>query len=193
MLKIIVSVGIALFISGCGSRFKEYDYLKEPKINTIPTQKMMVVEVKGDPKVTGGKAIKTMYNAFFQLKRSIKGLKMFALRARWPKPLDTPKDEWIGIYGIPIPEEVNSLPKSSESQIKIEYWEYGTVAEILHTGPYSQETPTIERLHQFIKDNGYKIVGSHEEEYLKGPGMFSMFNNPAKYKTIIRYSVEKVE
>lgn len=80
--------------------------------------------------------------------------------------------------------------KDLEPRVKIEYWEYGQVAEILHIGSYSEESPTIERLHQFIKDSGYKIVGDHEEEYLKGPGMFFK-GNPAKYRTIIRCRVEK--
>jgi len=42
----------------------------------------------------------------------------------------------------------------------------------------------------FIEENEYKVTGAHEEEYLKGPGMFFM-GNPKKYQTIIRYPVEK--
>jgi hypothetical protein len=64
------------------------------------------------------------------------------------------------------------------------------VAEIFHIGPYSEEPHTIAKLYQFIKDNGYKLVGAHEEEYLKGPGMFSK-GNSAKYQTIIRYRIKK--
>ena len=54
----------------------------------------------------------------------------------------------------------------------------------------SKETPTIEKLKKFIDNNGYKIIGAHEEEYLRGPGMFFK-GNPNKYWTIIRYRVEK--
>ncbi|MDP2984459.1 MAG: GyrI-like domain-containing protein [Candidatus Latescibacter sp.] len=66
------------------------------------------------------------------------------------------------------------------------------MAEILHIGPYDREEPAITRLTAFIKDKGYSIVGDHEEEYLKGPGMFSK-GNPEKYYTIIRYRVEKAQ
>jgi effector-binding domain-containing protein len=66
------------------------------------------------------------------------------------------------------------------------------VAEILHIGPYDREEPDIARLTGFIKDNGYSIIGDHEEEYLKGPGMFSK-GNPEKYYTIIRYRVKKAQ
>lgn len=74
-------------------------------------------------------------------------------------------------------------------EVKLTKWEYGTIAEILHTGPYSSETPTIERLKKFIKDSGYEIIGDHEEEYIKGPGLFP--SNPKDYYTIIRYRIKK--
>jgi hypothetical protein len=94
---------------------------------------------------------------------------------------------------MPVPENVAELPEyEAEPGLTIELttWEYGEVAEILHIGPYDKEEPTIEKLHTFIEENGYKIVGLHEEEYLKGPGMFFK-GNPEKYYTIIRYQVKK--
>ena len=45
-------------------------------------------------------------------------------------------------------------------------------------------TPTIEKIKTFISERGYEINGDHEEEYLKGPGMFFK-GNPKKYRTII--------
>jgi len=93
--------------------------------------------------------------------------------------------------GLPVSDEVTAIPADlkSESPITIGIWEYGDVAEILHIGPYDAEKPAIDRLHQFIKDNGYIIAGDHEEEYLKGPGI--LFSNPKNYQTIIRYPVKK--
>ena len=52
------------------------------------------------------------------------------------------------------------------------------------------ETPTIEKLKAFINERGYEISGDHEEEYLKGPGMFFK-GNLNKYRTIIRYELVK--
>ncbi|MEW6104621.1 MAG: GyrI-like domain-containing protein [bacterium] len=86
-----------------------------------------------------------------------------------------------------LPDNFKQTPNM---KIEIKEWEYGDVAEILHIGPYSEETPTIEKLHNFIKENGYKVIGEHEEEYLKGPGMFGK-GNPKKYYTIIRLRVAK--
>ncbi len=118
---------------------------------------------------------------------------MAAPRARWPKPLDTPKSEWLGIYGLPIPATANTLPEPgspTEAKVAITAWEYGEMAEILHVGPYSEETPTIQKLLDFIKQQGYVIVGSHEEEYLRSAGMGDK-GDPAQYYTIIRYRVKK--
>lgn len=190
---IILSVSI-VFFSGCDPDFSKYEYLKEPQISTKPKQKMIVVELKGDPSVTGGEGFSALFKAYYKLKSEFEGMENSIPVARWPKPFDTPRNEWIGIYGLPVPENVDKLSeKSDESDpdIKLTYWDYGEVAEILHVGAYSEEAPTVDKLHKFVKDKGYKIIGIHEEEYLKGPGMFFK-GNPKKYLTIIRYGVEKI-
>jgi len=94
-------------------------------------------------------------------------------------------EEWTHIIGLPLPEDTTSLPqKVGGVEVKVETWEYGTVAQILHLGPYDQEEPTILRLHKFIEENGYEIAGVHEEEYLTTPDAKVM-------KTIIRYPIKK--
>jgi len=86
---------------------------------------------------------------------------------------------------LPIPEDTTSLPqKLPDIEVKIETWDYGTVAQILHIGSYAEEGPTVARLHKFIEESGYQIAGDHEEEYLTTPD--------AKVpKTLIRYAVKK--
>ena len=173
---------------------KQYEHLSEPQITTKPSQKMLIAKVKGIPEKSSKLAMSVLFKTFFQLKRQTKEITLQPPRARWPKSADTPIEEWIGIYGLPITDQVTSLPKTKEnSPIKVELatWEYGEVAEILHTGPYDQEKPTIEKLHNFITTQGYQISGMHEEEYIKGPGMFGK-GQPKKYKTIIRYPVKKI-
>jgi hypothetical protein len=106
-------------------------------------------------------------------------------RARYPDAHLKPKEEWLIITGIPVPENTASLPqKEPGAEVKLETWEYGTVAQILHLGPYDQETETIERLQQFITANGYEIAGPHEEEYLSKP-------DARIIKTLVRYQVKK--
>jgi hypothetical protein len=162
----------------------QYEKLKNPQIRKMPDkQKMLVVEKKGDPNVTAGEAFSTLFSTFFKLP----GAKMAPPRSRLLNPPTDPRNEWVGLYALPLPDSVDSLPAGSEG-VKIDYWEYGEIAEILHVGPYSEETPTIERLFAFIADQGYEIAGPHEEEYLRGP---ESGPDSSKYMTIIRYQVRK--
>ncbi len=186
LFKMLIILTTICLTTSCGPDLAQFENLKTPKISNKPNHKMIVVEVSGDPNKTGGKAIQSLFKTFFK----INNVKMSAPRARCPKGLDTKKDEWIGKWGLPIPENIEKLPAGSPEDVKIQTWEYGEVAEILHIGSYSSEIPTIESLKKFINDNGYTISGDHEEEYLKGPGMFGK-GNPDKYYTIIRYCVKK--
>lgn len=61
----------------------------------------------------------------------------------------------------------------------------GLAAQILHIGPFSEEGPTIARLHAFIKENGYQLTGKHREIYLSDMRKTA----PEKLKTIIRQQV----
>jgi hypothetical protein len=188
MKKKIATVSAIVFCL-CGSGLamgqdpSTYESLKTPRITMMPRQRMIVVEAKGDPNVVGKEAFGLLFKTFF----SLKGVRMTAPRARWMNIATDPKDQWAGLYGLPIPDSVTQLPEGIEG-VRIENWEYGEVAEILHLGPYSEETPTISKLHAFIRESGYEISGPHEEEYLKGPGMAA---SPSDYWTVIRYPVKK--
>jgi len=163
---------------------------KEPQILEMPSQKMAVVYAKGAPDKVFPEVVPALYGSVYSLKfdlkkRGLPTFKVSGLRARYPDAHLVPMEEWTHIIGLPIPEDTAFLPqKVAAIEVKIETWEYGTVAQILYLGPYDQEQPTIERLHQFIKENGCEIAGAHEEEYLTSPD--------AKVpKTFIRYPVKK--
>ena len=190
ILIIIAFIGLRSMMRG--PDLSTYESLRQPRISMMASQRMLVVELKGDPNQVGGKAFGALFKTFYQLKDVPKGGPPPAPRGRWPLSLDTPKGEWIGIYGMPIPTTVETLPDKADPLVKIGTWDYGTVAEILHIGPYNEEAPTVGRLMAFISRNGYQAIGEHEEEYLKGPGMFGK-GDPKKYYTIIRYRVEKAQ
>ncbi len=162
---------------------------QQPQLLEMPSQKMAVVYSKGDPNVVGNNVFPALYGAVYTLKFALKkhgrDMKIAPPRARWPNAHLAPKDEWIGIWGIPVPDDITSLTlKVTEPEVKLEVWDYGTVAQLLYLGLYSDEMLAIERLHQFIAENGYEIAGPHEEEYLTRP-------NVKVPKTIIRYAVRK--
>ena len=129
---------------------------------------------------------RSVYTLKFDLKRrGLESFKVGASRARYPNAHLHPKQEWLIIAGIPVPDDTRSLPqKEPGTEVRLETWEYGTVAQVLHLGPYDQETQTIKRLHEFVAANGYEIVGPHEEEYLSRP-------DAEVTRTLIRYQVKK--
>ena len=78
------------------------------------------------------------------------------------------------------------------SKFRLEYFEEGLAVQVMHIGPYATEPATIERMKEFVNQNGYRdCVGSggkHHEIYLGDPRKA----DPAKLKTVLRHPIEKV-
>lgn len=170
--------------------------LKEPQILEMPRQTMAVTTTTGDPNLVGPDAMKALYGAVYGLtfarKKHGSDFAIGALRARWSGARLDPdggivgeRDKWVGEWGLPIPEGVETVPQKVPGiGVRPAVWDYGTVAQILHLGPYASEPASVRRLHDFIEAQGYDIAGPHEEEYLTRP--------TAKVpKTLIRYAIKK--
>ncbi len=163
---------------------------KDPQALEMPPQKMAVVTGRGAPDKVFTSLAPALYGSVYTLKFDLKkkGLETFkvgAMRARYPDVLTTPKEQWTIIIGLPVPDDTTVLPqKQPGTEVKLETWDYGTVAQILHTGTYAEEGPSIEKLLRFISESGYEVAGMHEEEYLTRP-------EAKTPKTIIRYVVRK--
>jgi hypothetical protein len=71
--------------------------------------------------------------------------------------------------------------------VKLERYEEGTAAQVLHVGPYSAEIPTLELLHVFIKAHGYRPHLAHHEIYLGDPRRTA----PERLRTILRQPVTR--
>jgi len=71
------------------------------------------------------------------------------------------------------------------SRVRFEAFSDGKSAQILHIGPFSEEGPTIEKVHRFIDARG-KRIGKHHEIYLSD----TRKADPAKWKTVIRQPME---
>jgi effector-binding domain-containing protein len=190
VVLVVVLISLFLFMPK-GPDLKAYEFLKEPRITTLPDERMLVVTAQGDPNQAGNKAFSLLFKTYNKIPDVPKAM-LPAPRARWEGDMNI-KSSWTGYYALPIPDKASSLPAlDAGAGLKVELttWKYGEVAEILHVGPYGEETPTIERLHLFIKQQGFRIIGEHEEEYIKGPGML-FAGDPKGYYTIIRYRIAK--
>ena len=67
------------------------------------------------------------------------------------------------------------------SKLRFETFTEGKAAQIMHIGPFTEEGPTVEKVHQFIDSIG-KRSGKHHEIYLTDIRKA----DPAKWKTVIR-------
>ncbi len=188
---VIVVAGVVAYLAMSGPSATDFAHLEEPRIVLMADEKMLVVEAKGDPNVVGGDAFGLMLQLYYATDDA--GYMQAAPRARWPVDLESDKSDWVGQYGMPVSHATTNVPDHDAVEgltVSLATWSYGEVAEVLHVGPYDQETPTIDRLKAHIAQEGYVISGIHEEEYLKGPGMF-LSGNPDDYLTIIRYRVDR--
>jgi len=71
------------------------------------------------------------------------------------------------------------------SKLRFEALSEGKCAQILHVGPFSEEGPTVDKVHEFIDSRG-KRIGKHHEIYLSDIRKA----DPAKWKTVIRQPMQ---
>ena len=109
-----------------------------------------------------------------------------------------PRSEWNWKLLIRVPdfverkevmraiEEVVQRKKISvAADIHLEKLQNGRCVDVLHRGPYSEESKTIDLMHAFMTSRGLKPTGHHHEIYLSDPRKTA----PSKMKTILRQGV----
>jgi len=187
---------------------------KEVQIVTVPKLNYLMIEGKGNPNTSQEykDAVEALFSLSYTVKFMIKKGSMgidygvMPLQGLWYHDnmelfSQERKEEWKWTSLIMQPDIVDKslieegielLKKkkdlSSISKIKFESLDEGVVAQIMHIGPYSEEMPTIEKLHNFIDENGYVKVGNHHEIYLSDPRKAA----PKNLKTIIRQPIAKI-
>ncbi len=171
----------------------------------------LTVEGKGEP---AGEVFTKAVEALYPLAYGVKNIckkqgKDFAvpkLEGLWwvesNKPaLEVPRQEWQWKLLIRMPDFVNSgiVEKAREEVfkkkgldlikvIKFESVNEGKCIQILHTGPYSTEPETLEKMRKMMKENKLTENGFHHEIYLSDPRK----TPPQKMKTILRQPVKEI-
>lgn len=187
---------------------------KDPVLIKVPKMTFITVDGKGDPNSSKEfqEAIGTLYSvaftAKFTFKKSEKGkdFRVMPLEALWwsEKRVDfwsAEKGTWSWKAMIMVPKQVTrkvveeafeTLKKRGKDKelpglkrLKLEEFDEGLSVQIMHVGPYSAERPTIEKLHKFIEEKGYKQRGRHHEIYLGDPRR----SKPEKLKTVVRQPI----
>ncbi len=165
-----------------------------PELVELPDRKMVTVTSHGNPNKVMEPYMKALYGGVYSAKMGVykpQGIKMELgkLTAKWPDAHLKPKEEWTGIWAVPVPEYVtlgDITQKDASIPVNVEVWPGGTYAQILHIGTYAEEAPTIATLHKFIEEQGIEmkdVIGLHEEDYLTKP-------DSKVVKTIIRYRIK---
>ena len=104
---------------------------------------------------------------------------------KWTSMIMQPEYVTKGIFcraieQVKMRKQLPALPK-----LRFESFHEGLAIQIMHLGPYSDEGPTIEKLHNFIRVQGHELRGKHHEIYLNDPQRSA----PEKMKTVIRQPV----
>lgn len=104
----------------------------------------------------------------------------------WTAMIMTP--EWITeqMFDEAVSQVGAKDRPASLDNVRLETLSEGTCVQTLHIGPYDDEGPVLEELHErFIPGNGLRMTGRHHEIYLGDPRRVE----PAKLRTILRQPV----
>lgn len=104
---------------------------------------------------------------------------------RWTMMILQPSCTTRQVLRAAMAEVAKKKALAAVAQLRIENFTEGHCAQILHIGPFSEEGPTIERLHQYISAHS-ALRGKHHEIYLTDIRRAQ----PARWKTIIRQPME---
>ncbi|MGA2276894.1 MAG: GyrI-like domain-containing protein [Terracidiphilus sp.] len=174
----------------------------------VPTLTYLMVDGEGDPNTTQSfsEAVEALYSLSYTLKFSLKkspraidygvmpleGLwwaddpRIFhqADKSKWKWTVMIMQPEFIGQSEIDAAfDEVRKKKNPAAlDRVRFERLDEGAVAQVMYVGPFSDESPTIQRMHEFIHAAGKELRGKHHEIYLTDPRRTA----PEKLKTILR-------
>lgn len=180
----------------------------EAVVIDVPAMNFLMIDGQGDPNIAQEykDAVEALYSVSYTLKFNLKKQGGFTdyvvppLEGLWwvddMNEFSTKrKDDWKWTMMIRQPEfgsdelaarAIEEVRKKKNlpglDKLRFENWCEGLAAQIMHIGPYSEEGPTVEKLHNFIKENGYELRAKHHEIYLGDPRK----TPPEKLKTVVR-------
>jgi hypothetical protein len=177
----------------------------------VPALQFLMIDGEGDPNTSHeyAQAVEALFSVSYTLKFMIKkgpqaiDYAVMPLEGLWwaddmSRFTDNDKSKWKWTMMIMQPHFVDSAVIQSAiedvkrkkalpavDRLRLETFAEGPCAQVLHVGPFSDEGPTIRRVHEFIGARG-ALTGKHHEIYLSDVRRA----DPAKWKTIIRQAME---
>jgi len=181
----------------------------------VPKLNFLMIDGNGSPNNNPdySDALGALYGVAYTLKFSVKkgpletDFKVMPLEGLWwtddmSEFTLEDRGNWLWRMMIMVPDLITSemVTRSIEDlrnkknpprleDVRFESFEEGLSAQVFHSGPYGEaERPTVQKLHAFLKENGYVLRGKHHEIYFNSP----LRTDPSKLKTIIRQPAEKI-
>lgn len=186
-----------------------YKATAKPAVIQVPKLRYLMIDGKGDPN-TGqafADAITTLFGLSYALKFQVKkgpeaiDYGVMPLEATWWSDdmndfRKARKDTWQWTAMIMQPAFITAAAVQAAKAelerkkkvlpaiglVRLEDLTEGLCAQVLHTGPYAAEGPTIATLHAFIHEQDRALRGRHREIYLSDASRTA----PKKLRTIIR-------
>jgi hypothetical protein len=179
---------------------------KEITTVDVPEMNFLLIDGEGSPNAPQYReAIEALFSVSYTLKFMVKkgrgvDYAVMPLEGLWwmddmAKFSVESKDEWKWTAMIMQPQYVTAedvalaveqvkkkknppaLPK-----LRFESFREGKAAQTMHIGPFSNEAPTIAKIHTYIQESGHTLSGKHHEIYLNNISKTA----PEKLKTILR-------
>ncbi|MBQ2305166.1 MAG: GyrI-like domain-containing protein [Firmicutes bacterium] len=193
---------------------------RKPSIITVPKMNYIAVRGQGDPNQENSEykqSIGLLYGIAFTIKMSYKGdHKMDGYFEYVVPPLEgfwwqegvagvdySRKDDfnWISVIRLPdfvtkeefdwAVKEATNKKKADFSKVEFFTYDEGLCVQCMHIGPYDDEPATVEKMHEFMEDQGCELDISdermHHEIYLSDARKVA----PEKLKTVIRHPIKK--
>lgn len=177
----------------------------------VPTLRFLMIDGAGDPNTSREYAhavealFSVSYTAKFTAKKGARGTDyaVMPLEGLWWSDdmsafVTNDKSKWKWTMMIMQPHFVEEAAiQTAIEQVKrkkalpaldalrLESFTEGRCAQVLHIGPFSEEGPTIQRVHDFIGARS-ALRGKHHEVYLSDIRRA----DPAKWRTILRQPME---
>jgi len=173
----------------------------------VPAFQFLMIDGEGDPNTSQeyAQAVEALFSVSYTVKFMVKkqphgidyavmpleglwwadDMSVFTAndKSKWKWTMMIMQPEFVARAAIDaaIAEVKRKKALPAVSKLRLESFTEGACGQILHVGPFSEEGPTIQKVHDFIHSKS-RLAGKHHEIYLSDIRRA----DPAKWKTIIR-------
>lgn len=177
-----------------------------PVVVDVPELTYLMVDGVGEPGTeTYGRAVEAIYGVAYAIRFALKPSIVYSvmpLQGRWwaeegdisladrsawhwSMMIMQPPQASAEVFDAAAAKVRKKKPAAPVDAVRLEPLTEGRSVQVMHVGPYAEETPTVGRLLGFAREQGYVPTGHHHEIYISDPSR----TDASKLKTIIRYPV----